>query len=111
MTPEGRITAAIKRDLDERRKRGDAIWYMKVHGSNMQKAGIPDWHVLLCGVPYYIEVKAPGKQPTPIQRLTMKRIATAGGTVAVVHSADEVRNLLDRETGYGKGRKAERTRN
>jgi hypothetical protein len=91
---ETTITNAIRSYLTSLRKSGSPIWFYKVHGNQYQMAGVPDWHILLTGIPFYIEVKAPGRLPTPLQRHMMKQIALAGGRVGVVHSVNELKGLL-----------------
>lgn len=89
MTPEGRIVAAIRRELTKR-----DIWNAKVHGSLMQQRGLPD--VIGCweGRFLALEVKVPGEKPTPLQTLTLHEIAESGGIAAVVWSVGDVDYVL-----------------
>jgi hypothetical protein len=43
---------------------------------------------------FAIETKAPGKQPTPRQRLTIEKIRQAGGTVFVIDSIEAASELF-----------------
>jgi len=99
-TPEGRITKKIYDYLKKRETAGEPIFFFKVHGSCFQKAGVPDWHVLLAGRAFYVEIKAPGKKPTRLQEYTMKKIQHAGGVVGVADSLEIfVRILLTEKMG------------
>jgi len=56
--------------------------------------GMPDLLILLPGIVLFVEVKAPGGVLRPIQRATHTEINTAGGTVLVAWSADDVMTCL-----------------
>lgn len=92
MTPEGRITRDILKHL---RMRGG--WWVKVHGSASQQAGIPD--IIGCYKGYFIalEVKTPEtiKNTSSIQRLNIERIQNAGGIPEVVTSAQAALDVTD----------------
>lgn len=76
---------------------------IKLHGDAYSVAGTPD---ILCvigdckdyegefGVPVLLEVKRPGNKPTPIQEKEMAAWRAVGAIVGVVHSLDEVKELL-----------------
>jgi len=71
------------------------LWSMKVHGSPMQRAGVPDYLILYRGKTLFIEVKRPGEQPTKIQEFTMDGIGRTGAAFChVVTSAAELRTIL-----------------
>jgi hypothetical protein len=94
-TPEGRLTDQCRRHLEKMRASGRAVWYMKVHGGPMQKAGVPDFLIVLDGRLHAIELKRPGAKATPLQALTMRKIATAGGVTGVATTLNEFRSLLE----------------
>jgi hypothetical protein len=64
-------------------------WAIKVHGSIYQDAGTPD--ILGChrGQMFALELKLPGKKPTPVQARTLARWEEAGAIAALVTSAEE----------------------
>lgn len=70
------------------------LWYMKVHGSSFQRAGIPD--ILCCIRRRFVafEVKKPGQKATKIQQYEMGRIKNNGGTAIVVTSKDDVERVV-----------------
>jgi len=88
---ESRLSRQIADDI---RARGGFVF--KVHGSAAMMNGLPDlvgcYKARLIG----IETKMPGNTPSPVQRLRHKQIRAAGGIVAVVHSREEARAVLDR---------------
>lgn len=96
---EKNIQVAIIRRL----KKMDGLYYFKVHGSVMGRAGIPD--IIGClrvpirgkgvvGLFFALEVKRPGTHTTPIQDVEIARARRAAARVAVVRSADEAEEYL-----------------
>ena len=86
--------ATIQRNI-VRYLKGLGAWYLKVHGSPYQRAGVPD---LLCchkGRFYAFEVKRPGEKPTPIQSHELEEVETAGGIATVVTSVEDVQVLME----------------
>ena len=79
MTPEGRIKAKLKRELD---KLPNVYQFRPVQNG----MGAPGLDVFLCVNRFFvaIETKAPGKKPTARQEVTMKAITDAGGDAIVV---------------------------
>lgn len=60
-------------------------------------AGVPDRICLKAGRIVFVELKAPGKHPRPIQKRRIKQLRDQGFTVLVVDSPDgiaEVANAL-----------------
>jgi hypothetical protein len=58
-------------------------------------SGYPDLHLCWKGMCIDIELKRPGKNPTPIQEYELKKQRTAGGRTAVCHSLEEVKEFLN----------------
>jgi hypothetical protein len=70
-------------------------WTMKIHGGPYQLAGVPDLLCIKQGRAVFLEVKQPGKKPTPIQVRRMNEIETKGGASChVVTSAEQARDIL-----------------
>lgn len=69
-----------------------------IHGGDnpFQEVGIPDLLVCFTGVFIGLECKLPGEEPSPVQRVVLKRIEKAGGYAAVVTSVHEVEVILRR---------------
>jgi Holliday junction resolvase len=70
-------------------------FWVKIHGSPMQIAGLPDIIGCYRGRFVSFEVKRPGKNPTKLQAFIMKRITAAGGIATVIRSVEEARDQLN----------------
>lgn len=92
---EKHVLAAIERELDRRRDRGEPVNWLKVHGHGMQRRGEPD--LILChrGLFVAAEVKQPGEKATKLQAHRLAMWKAAGGIVAVVHDVAELVATLD----------------
>lgn len=87
---------ATRARLEAMRRAGEPIWYMKVHGSEYVRTGIPDWLICYGGLFLSTEQKLPKDRHkvSASQRLEMERIERAGGLVRVTRTLDEVEDLL-----------------
>jgi Holliday junction resolvase len=89
-------TPIVKRTLAKLRSRGG--FWIKVHGSPMQQAGIPD--IVGCYKKRFtsFEVKKNSTlKATPLQAFTMEEIRTKGGGISVLISTpEEALRVLDR---------------
>ena len=83
-TPEGYEKADIDKYLDT-----IGCWYCKPATFGFGKSGTPDRIGCMGGVFFSIEVKRPGKEPTPLQHRRMTEIMHNGG-VAWWGTADKV---------------------
>jgi hypothetical protein len=70
--------------------------WSKIHQGGMSEKGVPDIVGCFQGRYVAIEVKRPGKHPTPMQADYLQGIKAAGGVAWCVHSVSE---LLDLMTG------------
>lgn len=72
-------------------------WTFKIAGGPMQTSGIPDLLCVKDGRAVFLEVKQPGKKPTPLQVHRIKEIREIGGAVAeVVTSKQQAEEILRR---------------
>lgn len=73
------------------------LWYIKLHGHAMQRAGAPDYLLCVSGVFGAVEVKHPdgSTEPTAIQERELKQIARAQGKIAVVRSLAEMQAFVE----------------
>ena len=94
LTPEAKITKQIIDYLKSLKREGHRIWWLKLHGGPMQRAGVPDLEVIFHGRHLFFEIKAPGKKPTQLQQIQIDRINEAGGEARVVHSVKRVEAIL-----------------
>jgi hypothetical protein len=67
---------------------------LKTHGSPMFEAGTPDLLICLAGKFYAIELKVGKNQPTMLQHHRLMQWQTAGATVGVCRSVEEVIQLV-----------------
>jgi hypothetical protein len=71
-------------------------WTFKIAGGAFQRAGVPDLLCVKGGRAVFLEVKQPGKKPTPLQQHVMQEIREQGGAVAeVVTSKEQAQKVLD----------------
>jgi hypothetical protein len=95
MTPEGKVTAAIVRHLKALQKAGAPLWFAKLHGGPMQRAGLPDLIVLIDGRLLAIEVKRPGGKASALQAHTLSAMERAGASSVVACSVGDVSRLIE----------------
>lgn len=85
--------SAIEAYLRDKVKQRGGIAYKFISPGN---SGVPDRLVLFPGEKsIFVELKAPGKEPTPIQLLQHKRIKALGFKVLVIDSKGKVDELID----------------
>lgn len=84
MTPEGAVKRAVKAELQ--RQCPDRYQFCPVQ-NGMGAPGL-DFYLSVGGRFLAVETKAPGKTPTPRQRLTAEDIVRSGGTVMFVAEVD-----------------------
>lgn len=70
------------------------LFFWKEHGGMYGTAGIPDLIVCFRGRFIAFECKVGRNTPTRLQEQTLKAIAAAGGTAAVVRSVEEVQSAI-----------------
>jgi hypothetical protein len=97
--PEAKLLLAVVKLLDRLKKEGHPIWFVKIAGGPRQRRGLPDLHITYYGRSVWIELKAPGCDPTPLQAHRLKEIDAAGGIVACCRSAEEVESVLQLAAG------------
>ena len=91
-TPEGKITDAIRKAL---KKMAPDVWFFKIHGGPLQKAGVPDFLVVVRGVAVFLEVKQPKGKISRLQRYVKGQIRKAGGVAEVVYSDIEAQEVIE----------------
>ena len=62
--------------------------------SDMWQSAVPDLYVQCQGTTYWIELKVPGKEPTPFQAYMLKILAREGAVTGVAHSVDGVKRIM-----------------
>lgn len=96
MTPEGKVLAAIVKELKRRN-----VFYRKLRGSVCQQSGMPDTVLIDRGRTIWVEVKKAGGKPTRIQEIEIQKIRAAGGEAYCVDSVEALITILERRTDDG----------
>jgi len=85
--------AVFHHSPNEGRRGWHAQRAIKSHGVHK---GWPDIEIIYRGQPFFIELKAPGKYPTPAQRETIAALKAAGAECLVARSIEHVNEFLVR---------------
>jgi len=93
MPQERNIEASIRRYLNGL----PDVFHVKFHGTGTQKKTVDRW-IVYKGVTFIVETKVPGKDPDPYQSYVLRKAERAGAVAAVVHSAKELRALMEEHT-------------
>jgi hypothetical protein len=88
VTPEGRVKAAIKRVLDKHK----GLYVFMPVPSGFGKSSL-DYVICCHGRFLAIEAKAPGKKPTPRQKMIIGQIERADGKVLVIDGKQGLEEL------------------
>ena len=94
MNSEAKLKDQCFKLVKQLQAKGEPIWAVKIHGGPHQQAGLPDVHVTYRGRSLWIELKAPGKSPTPLQLSTLNKIQKAGAIAGWVTTVQEFEDLL-----------------
>lgn len=70
---------------------GGLCWKLVCPGTS----GVPERICLMNSQAVFVELKAPGKQPRPIQQRRMNQLRQQGFTALVVDSVDGIQEVLD----------------
>lgn len=71
------------------------LFFWKEHGGQYGTAGIPDIIVCYKGRFIAFECKLPGRKPTVLQAITLKKIMLAGGIACVVTSLEQAKQVIE----------------
>lgn len=93
---EAQVTRLVIDHLKKLKQQGDPVWWCKLHGSGMQRAGVPDLVIVYYGHTQFVELKAPGKKPTRLQQHVLRDIIHAQGHAAWADTPGTVRIWLER---------------
>ena len=94
MTPETRLVNKMTRRLKHHKVNGVKLWWIKVHGGPLQRAGTPDLLLCLNGQFVGVEVKTDDGKVSRIQKHTMKQINDANGWTCVCRSVEELDRIV-----------------
>lgn len=92
MTPEGKVKAAVKKELKAR-----GIFFFLPVSNGMGQVGIPDFICCCQGMFLAIETKAPGKRgnTTANQDRVIKEIIGADGIAIVIDDVAQLQEFLE----------------
>ena len=84
------------------RKNGAPLWWVKIHGGPMQRAGVHDYLLCMNGKFGTIELKSPEEtlQFSMHQQQEARWVESAGGLVVLANQLTEIEGYL--ATGLGK---------
>lgn len=83
--------SSIERKLTEGIRRFDGLC---LKFTSPGHRGVPDRIILLNGHLVFVELKAPGKKPTELQRVMINKMKFHGASVEVIDSLEAVDRLL-----------------
>ena len=99
---ESALRDKLGAELARRKKRGDPIWYLKVHGGPYQRAGVWDWLICYDGRMAAIETKDPAEGDraaeldlTPLQRVELRDMARARVTCLASRDWPQILRFLE----------------
>jgi len=91
---EAYITKKVKEYLMELKNHfGPAFYFQKV--SDRFTDGIPDYYITFRGKSLWLELKAPGERPRPLQIYVLKRLAKAGNMAEWTDNIEDARECID----------------
>ena len=66
--------------LKAQKRAGAPLWFLKTHGNQWQRAGVPDYLICVAGQLLAIELKAPEEPavPRPAQAIELRNLKRAG---------------------------------
>lgn len=99
---ESALSKKVQKYLKELQKSGESVFYFKVHGSAMQRAGIPDLMVVYYGTPVFLELKVGKNKPTKLQQHTIEEIRRSGAIAEVCYSLEDCQEVLNNLPGNKK---------
>lgn len=88
------LTSTISK-LNALRYRDNTLAFRKRHGSSLGLAGDPDLYGSWNGLHWELELKAPGEEPTPLQRARHLEWSRTGSVVGVADSPGTVNAFLN----------------
>jgi hypothetical protein len=91
---ERSLLATISRRLKKLQQADPTLVWRKRHGTSFGIAGDPDLYGVWGGVPWTMELKRPGEEPTALQRVRLEEWRRAGAWVGVVSSTAELEKAL-----------------
>ena len=63
-------------------------WEKRWGGGKFTKAGLPDMHIVVCGISVEVELKAPNGRPSELQKKMIEQIKNSGGIAEIIYPKD-----------------------
>jgi hypothetical protein len=104
------IKAQMHTWLMGQKRAGAPLWFLKTHGNQWQRDGVPDYLISVAGQFLAIELKAPEKPatPAPLQAIELRDLKRAGALTLCTNNLEEakrfVRVALETAGWYGSSR-------
>lgn len=76
------------------RKRVEAAGGMCMKFKSPENNGVPDRLILIRGLSVFVETKATGDQPRPLQRVVIRKMRKQGAYVAVVNDMKKIQPFM-----------------
>jgi len=89
------LEAALVKRTDGFLKKEPGVWFTKIHGGGMSRAGLPDFFISVAGRMLTIELKVHPNFASPAQKHEIRRINAAGGIARICRSLDDVASAVD----------------
>lgn len=92
-----RLERNIQKECHAYLKSKRDLWFLKVFGNGVQRAGVPDFIVCKDGLFYAFELKRDDEKATTTDRqaIELKKIQNANGKAYVIRSVEELINILE----------------
>lgn len=71
------------------------LFFWKEHGGQYGTAGVPDIIICYKGKFIAFECKVPGRKPTLLQALTIRKILSANGIAVVITSLEQAKQVIE----------------
>ena len=71
------------------------LFYWKEHGGQFGTAGIPDIIICYKGKFIAFECKQPGRKPTILQAITLRKIMNAKGIGVIITDLDQAKQVIE----------------
>lgn len=93
MKRETALKVEVAKKLTAMQKAGEPLWFLKVHGHEMQRPGVPDFLLCYHGRFLAIELKVDTRL-SPLQEYELQKISAARGSTLIAYSWRDVEALL-----------------
>jgi len=97
------LESTLSKKVNKYLKSLENCWFMKIHGSIFQRAGVPDYIGCYKGIFWGIELKVGTNKTSKIQDYMMLLMRSAGGRTIVCYDLIEVKKFMNSLKGESNG--------